>query len=58
MLAVFAREGRKCLFPPAPPPPVGSAWSTRWTAEGARVTPERGLGGARPAVMDREEPGD
>lgn len=54
MLAVFApRRENVSLFPP-----VGSAWSTCWTAEGARVTPERGRGGARPAVMDREEPGD
>lgn len=58
MLAVFAPRREKVSVPPRPPLPVGSAWSTRWTAEGARVTPERGLGGARPAVMDREEPGD
>lgn len=57
MLAVFAPRREKVSVPPSPHP-VGSAWSTRWTAEGARVTPERGLGGARPAVMDREEPGD
>lgn len=56
MLAVFAPRREKVSVPA--PLPVGSAWSTRWTAEGARVTPERGLGGARPTVMDREEPGD
>lgn len=55
MLAVFAPRREKVSVPPAL---VGSAWSTCWTAEGARVTPERGRGGARPAVMDREEPGD
>lgn len=58
MLAVFALRREKVSVPAPPRPAVGSAWSTRWTAEGARVTPERGLGGARPAVMDREEPGD